>query len=655
MTQFYFLISLFIIFIGEASAQTINFHLLQKQLDIFNKLNYQKIIARDTALFHSNEKNATASGVKQLLKFHNALHLPAFNPQLERKSAEVNDTLFVSDTLTISGSYTHNGPIIILNGGLLHFKNANATIFGDIYVWGANSRLYADSSYLYIPQLYFYQRSLIVIDGGTVHYHHTTLDHSGLSHNLYATNNATIEMTDVKNIGFTTNGTFGNARISINGTNEAGEYIITDSANLSFKHANTILLWHQFADTAIIQFAFPKGDTLHSYAFNNTIAGVKGVKYSIQVDTSTNVMWGMMPSTGSSVTISNSKIRAIGLWFKGSDTITVNGLVNNTHYASFTADLSDRNLQLNNCDVQTWSLYPMDKSQIKLSGCIVGEIGTEQHSTLNGLNFTCDGSGGYMWASDTSFLLAGFCSAVNSVRSQGNSILLFAYSSLMNGYPSALNNSLLMVTQCNVLREPVPYDKACVWYALIENPFESYVDTVTAIMGSAWITKTASSNLMDFNSYRLFYQQNGETLWNKIPTDSLQPKHNDTLGMWDTHRMAPGQYNIKLVLLDNFGNPLEAIKAINLLPKAFDGLKEQTMLAIHCYPIPAKDHLIVESNQKHAIGKIEIVNTIGQQVLQYTINTQQTYIKTSELNNGLYLIKITTESGVTTQKIVIKK
>lgn len=560
------------------------------------------------------------------------------------QTSKTYDTLIVTDTLEITGTYFHNGPIVVFNGGLLRFKNASATILGDIYVWGANSRLYADSSYLYIPQQYFYQRSLVVIAGGTVKYNNTTLDHSGLSHNLVAGADAYIEMNNVENIGFTTNGVYDNAEFYINGINEAGEYVTTDYSKLYFKNAKTILLWHQFPDTAQINFSFPNGDTLLSYHFYNNMPGVSGIAYDVEMDSCTNVMWGLMPDRNSDVTISNSKIRSIGLWFTGSDTIAVNGLVDNSHYNSFAAGLSDRVLQLNNCDVQTWSIYPMENSHVDLTGCIVGEVGTMNHSGFTGSNFTCDGSGGYMWATDTTFVLAGFCSAVNSVRSQGSGILLFAYSSLMGGYPTALGSSIIMVVQSNVQQEPVPFDKSCAWYALIEKPFETYSDTIANIIGSAWVDKTATSNLMDFGSYRMYFKKVGNASWTEISCDSTLEVRDDTLCLWDTHALTPGQYNLKLVLRDNWGNSVEAIKGINLLPKVLAVAEIENASVFAIYPNPASSSLIVSiENAKDKKAIVDVMDITGKAVnsksSEFVDGVAVVHIE--NLAKGIYFVKIT--------------
>ena len=285
-----------------------------------------------------------------------------------------------------------------------------------------------------------------------------------------ATDNAEINMKNVTNKGFTTNGVWANASITIDGTNQAGEYIITNTCRLDFKNAATILLWHHFADTAVINFSFPDGKLVSSYVFNNKTPGVKGVGYDIKVANSKDVMWGMMPSTGSDITISDSKLRAIGLWFMGSDSINVSGLVDNSTYKDFTAPITDRNLHLINSSVQTWSLYPMEDTKLNISGCILGEIGSEGNSKVTGTSFYVDGSGGYFWSGDKSFIVAGWSTATTYVRSQNNSIFLFGYSALTNGIASAIGNSVLIVVQSSLPQDPIALDGSVAWFANINQP-----------------------------------------------------------------------------------------------------------------------------------------------------------------------------------------
>jgi hypothetical protein len=541
-----------------------------------------------------------------------------------------SDTLFLADTLEVSGPWTLNGAIVIYSSGYLHLHRADATILGDIFLLD-NAKFQVDSSTLYIPQAYFYQRAILATGGSNIIFSNTDIDHSGLSHNIILFDSARLEYYDVTNHGFTTSGIYGKASVYIDGTNEAGEFVILNEANLEFHNAGTVLPWHQFPDSSIINFSFPDGDTLEEYEFNPTLAGVSGVDYTISIHNCTEVMWGMMPATGSDVTISDSDIRAIGLWFLGSDSLEVTGLVNNSSYEDFTAPLNDRNLRLTGCEVTTWSLYPMEEVDISLSACILGEIGTMGRSTLNGTLYFCDGSGGYVWSNDTTFLVTGFSFTNGYVRSQGNSILLYGYSSLNNGYPSALGNSVIMTIQCALMEEPRYYDKSVAWNALITGPADAYPGESVAITGSVWIDKSPESSLMDFGKYQLFYQAEEEEVWIQIPADSLNEKRNETLGLWETGGLAPGQYILRLVLHDDLGNAVEALKAVNLLyPTAIDENN-------------ATDLLTVKLPLNPKAESIFIANINGKLLLHHPLENalkEQVSLSIKDLPAGVYLVTV---------------
>ena len=596
----------------------------------------------------TNHAPQQASGVLQMMKKEADWSMINLNALMKSKSP---DTLIVGavphDSLIITGNYIQNGPIFVLNDGLLRFKNANATILGDIYVFGDSARLYADSSYLYIPQQYFYQRALVVGMHGLVQYNNTTLDHSGLSNNLSITDSGRVEMNNVYNIGFTTNGLWSKASIDINGTNQAGEYIMTHQADLHFRHATTILLWHHLPDTSIINISFPANDTVYHYVFNDTVAGVSGIPYSVRVDTCYDLMWGLMPENGSDATITNSQIRTIGFWFKGNATSNVSGLVDNSNYVNFTAPLSDRNLHLINSSVQTWSIYPMDGTVVNLSSCIVGEVGAEQHSRVNGNGVFCDGSGGYFWSNDTSLVIAGFSSFTSNVRSEGNSFLIFAYSSMTNGIATALDKSVLFVIQSALPQDPYPLDASCVWFANINQPNSAFVDDSVDVIGSAWIDKTPISTLMDFGFYKLYYQIAGDTLWHLFKQATYQEVHNGTLGMWNTMGLAPGNYNIKVTLTDNYADSAEAIKSVNLQPLILSSTDQKNNYDfINVFPNPAANSMTIS----YAVSKDEEVSIclydiLGKKIKQIC-NSQKAQGKYSEtiyitgLSDGMYILEI---------------
>lgn len=285
------------------------------------------------------------------------------------------DTLIVglvaNDTLVITGNWTHTGPIWVFNDGVLIFNNATVSDTGDIYVWG-QGKLFAQNSSLSFPQAFFYERGMYAFQQGEIHLQNCSLNYSGMSHYLGLAGNVVLEWNNVHNADWTTASVLGQTTVNINGSNLTGEYILQDSTNVQFTHADSVILWHHFPPGALINYAFPPGDTLYNYIFNNTQPGVTGINYNAAADSCTNVLWALMPVNGSDVTINNSDLRLIGCWFQYGDTAIVYGIFNNSNYRSYTTPLSERNLQLNNTSVETWSMYVFDSSAVLIDSCVLG-------------------------------------------------------------------------------------------------------------------------------------------------------------------------------------------------------------------------------------------------------------------------------------------
>ena len=513
----------------------------------------------------SDNFNRTLSHILDIRK-----NLPKFKfSALSPDTVYLGDTLVIGftpgDELIIDSVWTHTGPIIVFGDGLLKFQNAEATILGNLYVL-EDARVIADSSYLYFPQQFFYERIIILTGNSRMEVHNSTLDFGGLVHNWATIDSAVLLFDEVTKPDFSTIAMYGQSSIIIDSVDVAGEFIIDDSVHLEIQRANMVLLWHQFGEEAEIDISFPDGEYVENYNFSNAETGVSGIDYNIQISDCGTVWWGLMPSNASDVTITDSDIRAIGLWFEGSDSSTVSGLVNNSHYDNFTAPLDDRYFHLNNCDVMTWSLYTFDTVVVDASGCILGEIGVMGKSVVNAFNLFIDGSGGYFFGTDTTFSVIGFSALTSSLRSSGNSFLIFAYASQMNGLVQALEHSVLMLIQSSTSEAPTYDAGSVVWMANIMFPSSGFVNSVEQIFGSAWIDKGAESNLMDFDHYTMYYQSVDDTNWYMINEPKETEVREDILVNWNTQDLKAGAYSLKLDLVDNWGNLMTATKPFTLLP-----------------------------------------------------------------------------------------
>jgi len=578
---------------------------------------------------------------------------------------ENGDTLIVGDVpgeeLVVSGNWTAPGPIIVMNDGLIWFHKAHATLMGDVFVIG-NGRIIADSSTLFMPQEFFYQRQILVIENAEIQVRNSTMDFGGLTNNMAVAQNARLFIENVVKPDFSTISLLQSAVINIDGIDLAGEFICDHSSMLRIKNAETVLVWHRFQEGSSALLEFPDGSNISSYVFNNQTPDVSGIDYSVELENCKDVWWGLMPSNGSDITISNSEIRVIGLWFEDNEQAKVSGLVNNTDYTDQLINLDDRNLRLVNTHIDTWSLYTFDETEVELESCIIGEIGVMGRSTVEGMFYYCDGSGGYIFTTDTCFHLSGFSSLSSSFRTSGHGIGIFAYSTMTNGLPTARNNSILMLIQSSFPEAPYLEPGACIWNASIQEPSSMPVNTVNEIIGSAWIDKGPLSSLMDFDKYEIFYQSTEDTTnWFPIGAESYDKVYNDVLVNWNTNGLSPGSYTLKLEISDDDGNQMEALKTVTLLPAIYgvdDHVKE--LFTVEIFPNPtASDFNIILDLKKDNQLKISMFNILGEEVLRFVdgFKSSGTYrytVNTDYLESGLYFCKIGSGENRIIKKVIVQ-
>lgn len=606
----------------------------------------------ETPAMQQSSADAHQSGVYQLmLKKEQGL----FNPALTR-SATSDSILIIGDvpgeTLTITGDWTCPCEILVFGDGTLTFHNANATIYGNLSVWGETAAIYADSSTLHLPQAYFYHRAIVAAGAGKIDMRNTTLDFSGLSHSMVVTDSSSVYFKNVTKIGFTTNGVYGTSTYTIDGTNLAGEFVTTDHCTLSFRNANTVLLWHVIPEEAVFHFNFPPKGNVDSFTLTPATAGLSGIKYTINLQNCTDVMWALMPRNGSDVEINNSELRAIGLWFMLPESIEVSGLVNNSTYPDFTASLADRSLHLINSSVQTWSLYPMRQSIVNVTGCILGEIGSMGTSQVTTTSVYVDGSGGYMWASDTSFFMAFNTPLTTAVRSERNGIMFYAYSPMSSGTATALGNSYLFCIQSNLPEPPQPYDNACVWNLNIAAPSSAATNGVVPLHGDACIHKTATSPYPGMAWYRLYYSLPPDTLRHPVTPPITEGVYDGTLALWNTAGLEPGQYLLHLEVANSAADTItvEAVKNITLYPGTL-GEAQKTSCSTSIYPNPASNVLYINQSAAHA--RATLTDATGKTLLSASLAQGSNTINTSALSPGVYLLTITHNTGFTECKKVV--
>lgn len=566
------------------------------------------------------------------------------------------DTLYVglvpNDTLVITDTFNHNGPIWVFNNGVLIFYKAVVENRGDLIVF-QHGRVLSDSSSLTFPQDYFYQRSITVVQHGIGYFTNTAFNYSGYQHSLFIGDSAQVGFNNVHQRDWTTGGIFGSGTLWMSHVNLGGEFILADTGTSYYNNVDTLLLWHQLPATSVINYTFPDGDSLMAYQFNNSTPGVSGINYNVYADSCRTVWWGLMPTNGSDVTVSNSNLRTIGCWFQNGDTATVNGVYDNTMYANTVMPFSDRNFHLINSYVMTWSMYVFDSSKVNISNSAVGEVGTQKKSVLNAQNFLLDGSGGYFWATDSSVTVSSDAIVYSTARSERDALFILGYSTLPYSTPTAINRSIFISTQNNLPADPLAYDAGTMWMQNIESPGTAHADSAIDIKGSEWIDQGPDGGTLFYQNYSLDYQLYGATAWTPLVIDSAMEIRHNMLGTWNTAGLTAGTYILRLVVRDTYADSVEAFKAVNLLPGIATGINDnENTIALAVFPNPATDQLKILLSENSAKATIHITDLLGKTVMNTNMEGTEKNLDISVLAPGTYLLEVRSNDKVKRERFV---
>ena len=561
------------------------------------------------------------------------------------------------DTLVVTGAWQNNGPVAVVNDGVLIFNNADVTISGALVVVG-NGQVFATNSSFLFPQQYFYQWGLEGDGHGMLHMRHCTLDFNNMATPWSMADSSSFNF---QNVYFTSSastiGLNGHASFIVDTANLLGEIVATDTCLLSLRNVDTVIVWHHIQRGAGLTWTFPDGYQLGHYAIGPDSTGVNGLQYSIELDNIAQVHWAVMPENLTTVNISNSTIRSVAVIYRGTETATAQGLVDNSTYVTSPTFFTDRTFQLTNCSVKTWGVYPTDTTYVDITSCILGEIGTGGHGHTSCSSMFCDGTGGYFWANGFGFQSASGCSFSCSARAEAGGVMLVGFGAISAATGYAIDSGLLFLIQTPTISPPIAYDGSDIWVGML-TPQSVDSGYVVSLTGSAYILRGPTSHLMSFASYYVAYQLAGDTTW--TITDSVhttpvtQPQ--GIVANWNTTGVATGHYNMEMVIKDNYGDSVTVPSGLDVVigTPTTTGIANIRDNGVKVFPNPASDQLSISSDQGR-VTNVMLINMLGQTVIDYDGAGADTLnIDISDLPVGIYVYRITTEDNKTVEGKVVK-
>ncbi|MEZ5196284.1 MAG: T9SS type A sorting domain-containing protein [Bacteroidales bacterium] len=114
----------------------------------------------------------------------------------------------------------------------------------------------------------------------------------------------------------------------------------------------------------------------------------------------------------------------------------------------------------------------------------------------------------------------------------------------------------------------------------------------------------------------------------------------------------PGTYDVLLIVTNEAGSN-SLLKQDYIIVNDLTGTTLNLETSIKVFPNPARSFVRIESPA--IINQLTVTNILGETVGYELPHAQSTQLQTSALTEGIYFLKIETDSGIITRKLQILK
>ena len=131
-----------------------------------------------------------------------------------------------------------------------------------------------------------------------------------------------------------------------------------------------------------------------------------------------------------------------------------------------------------------------------------------------------------------------------------------------------------------------------------------------------------------------------------IPLDGLTPSAS----------LTSGHFYFLFVVIEN-SDAVKANKGLNpiiILDKSLSTEEQLLKDSIRLYPNPASSFINIQKDDAYDSLQFDIYNLSGKKVLSDNINSNSKKISTHNLSSGIYLMRIKSDTAITTKKLIIK-
>lgn len=545
------------------------------------------------------------------------------------------------------------GNIIIVNNGQLRFNDVEVNLAGNIVVVD-NGKLLINGGLFRVQQSHHFERVALVSNKATLWFAGARLLTSNFSFGIALTDTALLRMdgTIIAN-GVLQTMAGDRAAVECNASGPIGELVSFGNARATFTDCNGILPWINVNANANVEMSFPQGTAVNEFAYPDSARTATGVTTSMRLKNCTQTVWGLLTESGSRARITNSNLFAGGVIFSADSLVTVGNLLNNATLTGYQFPAADRDVQFDKTTVRSWHLFPVGRSNVMITNSIFGEINAMGASQTLVANSMCDGTGGQSVTIERARLTYLQSQISTDVIARDQSQQVFYLSNIPSRPINALGGSSIGLLNTSFSSLPLVDNVSAALIGSIDEPSRGFVGEILPIFGSARVIAGKDIPVYLDQYFLEYHLEAFPDNKFRIGERSIKEKYRDTLGVWSTGGLLPGNYVLVLNIVFNTGDTISVSRQVILQnpPVSVEAFADGESFELLSYPNPVR---LSVSNEVHIQfngvksahdGRLLVTDVLGRtvhntyladnEILQGSVS-----VSTEKLRPGLYMVHL---------------
>ena len=483
--------------------------------------------------------------------------------------------LFLDGTLTI----VHDGAVVFDAGEFHHEGNDTHVLVGGLQESDGDGVLaFRNGGRYHFVQTYVAQHVLRARGGSRIELEGTKIDCDAATITIQLFDHAhyAATATETRTGSWVTWYMQQSSQLTLQGVRNGGDIVFYDAAQIDVRDTLGIMPWLFFPAGSSADLSFPQASPCEpdncprvSKTIDSTT--VSGIDWSVRIDNSGLVMWGINSYPGSNVTVRDSALAMAMVRLASDHVYFVPGEFRNgsTYDDKTFTSVPDRVLRMIDTSVQWWKIDVIDNAQARIDNVTFSEMMVKNFGRALVTNSICEGQTIHLGAIDDANVYFQDGEVWTFVSAWDRALMVLDRSLVdwrkgQYAYQTrnlAHDRSRLYAVNSELTSPPEAMDAALVTFARLgafdQRQLETRASTWTPIIGSAWIAPGPASGV-SFDRWILALRAPGASDWITFASGTTEVRDAGLAWLPPALIARPGQYDLRLTVLvrgDNVFTP----------------------------------------------------------------------------------------------------